>query len=68
MTLDEIRSNIEKDSVGMLYSDDYQKTLIAIEDFRDMYHYLPSDIDEWYDDAKNQSFLYDEALAGDWEG
>lgn len=51
MTLEQIRCNIEKDSVGMLYSEDIVATMKAIEAFKTAHHYLPNDIDEWYDIA-----------------
>ena len=49
MDLAQIRANIEKDAVGMLYSDDIQAILEAIEDFKKKHHYLPDDVDEWYE-------------------
>lgn len=49
MTLEQIRCNIEKDSVGMLYSDEMFETMEAIKAFKASHHYLPNDISEWHD-------------------
>lgn len=56
MTLEQIRVNIEKDSVGMLYFDDIAATMKAIESFKSAHHYLPNDLDEWYN-MTYESFL-----------
>lgn len=49
MTLEQIRDRIERDSFGKLLPDEIVETMQAIETFKNTHHYLPNDIDEWYD-------------------
>lgn len=49
MTLEQIRCNIGKDSMGMLSNDEIVETMKAIDFFKFTHHYLPVDVDEWFD-------------------
>lgn len=49
MNIEQIRDRIERDSFGKLLPDEIVETLQAIEAFKTAHHYLPNDVDEWYD-------------------
>lgn len=51
MTLCKIRDNIERDFFGLLLPDEIEETIQAIEEFKNEFHYLPNDLDEWYSNA-----------------
>lgn len=53
MNIEQIRDNIERNSFGKLLPEEVVETMKAIEAFKAAHHYLPNDIDEWYD------YMYD---------
>ena len=53
MTLEQIRDRIEKNSLGKLLPEEVVETMKAIEAFKAAHHYLPNDVEEWYD------YMYD---------
>ena len=67
-TLEEFRKSINNVSERKMSHQEIIILMSDIEDFRDQYRYLPKDIEEWYDNMLDQFYLYNEALAGDWEG
>lgn len=70
-TLDEIRSDIQKENEGRLSMEQIKSTLNDIECFCHEYGYLPNDIDDWYEAMSQYVYDYEMALdniGGDWEG
>ena len=75
MTLEQIRDRIERDRFGKLLPSEIVETMQEIKYFLTTHHYLPNDIDEWYDSMhdiymEEQENEYNAFMeqGGDWEG